>query len=214
MEVVCTPKLAFGPNMPRRDTLSTHTTQVCCVQALETRRGVAPSCCISPVSVSQSARWNVPLLHVYVQVYSLVWACLYLNFYWIFYLEIKSTLVILWPIFIPLKINNAMNNIYQLVLISCAILSLSSWPLIPLTTILKSEKFRFLKRVWSQGFRIRDCVPVITCWYRCRLCNCLSDFFSFFLGGRYRTVKNSQLYCLPTFFTSTGLPGLNYCPLD
>jgi hypothetical protein len=25
MEVVCTPKLAFGPNMPRRDTRSTHT---------------------------------------------------------------------------------------------------------------------------------------------------------------------------------------------
>jgi hypothetical protein len=32
-----------------------------------------------------------------------------------FYLEIKSTLVILWSIFIPLKINSAMNNIYQLV---------------------------------------------------------------------------------------------------
>jgi hypothetical protein len=77
-----------------------------------------------------------------------------------FYLEIKSTLVILWSIFIPL-INNAMNNIYQLVLISCAILSLSPWPLIPLTTIPKSENFRFQKRVWSQGFRIRDCVPVL-----------------------------------------------------
>jgi hypothetical protein len=100
------------------------------------------------------ARCKVPLLHVYVQVYSLVWACLCLKFYWMFYLEI------LWSIFIPLKINNAMNNIYQLVLISCAIISLSSWPLIPLTTIPKSEseKFRFPKRVWSQGFRIRDCV--------------------------------------------------------
>jgi hypothetical protein len=54
-----------------------------------------------------------------------------------------------------------MNNIYQLVLISCAILSLSSWPLIPLTTIPKSEKFRFPKRVWSKGFRIRDCAPVV-----------------------------------------------------
>jgi hypothetical protein len=43
MEVVCTPKLAFGPNMPRHDTRSTHTRQVCCVQALETRPGVAPS---------------------------------------------------------------------------------------------------------------------------------------------------------------------------
>jgi hypothetical protein len=78
-----------------------------------------------------------------------------------FYLEIKSTLVILWSVFILLKINNAMNNIYQLVLISCTILSLSSWPLTPLTTIPKSEKFRFPKRVWSQGSRIRDCVPVI-----------------------------------------------------
>jgi hypothetical protein len=28
------------------------------------------------------------------------------------------------------------------------------------TTIPKSEKFRFPKRVWSQGFRIRDCVSV------------------------------------------------------
>jgi hypothetical protein len=37
----------------------------------------------------------------------------------------KNTLVILWSIFIPLKINNAMNNVYQLILISCAILSLS-----------------------------------------------------------------------------------------
>jgi hypothetical protein len=64
MEVVCTPKLAFGPNMTRRDT------QVCCVQALETRRGVASL--VSYQSVSQSARCNVPLLHVYVQVYSLV----------------------------------------------------------------------------------------------------------------------------------------------
>jgi hypothetical protein len=107
------------------------------------------------------ARCTVPLLHVYAQVYSLVWACLCLRFNWMFYLEIKSTLVILWSIFIPLKINNAMNNIYQLALISCAILSLSSWPLIPLTTIPKSEKFRFPKRVWSQGFRIRDCVPVL-----------------------------------------------------
>jgi hypothetical protein len=33
-----------------------------------------------------------------------------------------------------------MDNIYQSVLISCAILSLSSWPLIPLTIIPKSEK--------------------------------------------------------------------------
>jgi hypothetical protein len=82
------------------------------------------------------ARCNVPLLHVYVQVYSLVWACLCLKFYWMLYLEIKRMLVILWSIFIPLKINNEMNNIYQLVLISCAILSLSSWPLIPLTTYL------------------------------------------------------------------------------
>jgi hypothetical protein len=71
-----------------------------------------------------------------------------------FYLEIKSTLVILWSIFIPLKINNAMNNIYQLVLISCAIQY-------PLTTTPKSEKFRFPKRVWSQRFRIRDCVHVL-----------------------------------------------------
>jgi hypothetical protein len=42
MEVVCTPNLAFGPNMPRCDTCSTHTMQVCCVQMLETRLGVAP----------------------------------------------------------------------------------------------------------------------------------------------------------------------------
>jgi hypothetical protein len=108
------------------------------------------------------ARCNVPLLHVYVQVYSLVWACLCLTFYWMFYLEIKSTLVILWSIFIPLKINNAMNNIYQLILTTRAILSLSSWPLIPLTTITKSEKFRFPKHVWFQGFRIRDSVPVLS----------------------------------------------------
>jgi hypothetical protein len=58
-----------------------------------------------------------------------------------------------------------MNNIYQLVLISCAILSLSSWPLIPLTTIMKSEKFRFSKRVLSQGFRIRDSVPVLLLYH-------------------------------------------------
>jgi hypothetical protein len=160
MEVVCTPKLAFGPNMPRCDTLSTHTTQVCCVQELETRRGVAPSWLRHSCPTSQSARCNVPLLHVYVHVYSLVWACLCLKFYWMFYLEIKGTLVILWSIFIPLKINNAMNNIYQLVLISCATLSLSSWLLTPPTTILKSKKFQFPKRVWSQGFRIRDCIPV------------------------------------------------------
>jgi hypothetical protein len=89
-----------------------------------------------PLLQDPQARCNVPLLHVYVQVYNLVWACLYLKFY----LEIKSTLVILWFIFIPLKINNAMNNIYQLVMISYAILSLSSWPLIPLTTIPNSEK--------------------------------------------------------------------------
>jgi hypothetical protein len=113
-----------------------------------------------PLLQGPQARCNVPLLHVYVQVYSLVWACLCLKFYRMFYLEMKSTLVILWSIFIPLKINNAMNKIYQLVLISCAILSLSSWPLIPLTTIPKSEKFRLPKRVWSQGFRIRDSVPV------------------------------------------------------
>jgi hypothetical protein len=113
-----------------------------------------------PLLQDPQARCNLPLLHVYVQVYSLVWACLCLKFYWMFYLEIKNTLVILWSIFIPLKINNAMYNIYQLVLISCAILSLSSWPLIPLTTIPKSEKFWFPKCVWSQGFRIRDSVPV------------------------------------------------------
>jgi hypothetical protein len=112
-----------------------------------------------PLLQDPQERCNVPLLHVYVQVYSLVWACLCLKFYWMFYLEITSTLVILWSIFIPLKINNAMNNIYQLVLIRCAILSQSSWPLIPLTTIPKSEKFRFPKRVWSQGFRIRHSVP-------------------------------------------------------
>jgi hypothetical protein len=113
-----------------------------------------------PLLQDPQARCNVSLLLVYVQVYSLVWACLCLKFYWMFYLEIKSTLVVLWSIFIPLKISNAMNNIYQLVLISCAKLSLSSWLLIPLTTISKSEKFRFSKRVWPQGFRIRDCVPV------------------------------------------------------
>jgi hypothetical protein len=115
-----------------------------------------------PLLQDPQARCNVPLLHVYVQVYSLVWAFLCLTFYWMFYLDIKSTLVILWSIFIPLKINNAMNNIYQLVLITCEIISLSSWPLIPLTTIPKSEKFWFPKRVWSQGFRIRDCVPVLS----------------------------------------------------
>jgi hypothetical protein len=114
-----------------------------------------------PLLQDPQARCKVHLLHVYVQVYSLVWACLCLNFHWMFYLQIKSTLVILWSIFIPLKINNAMNNIYQLVLITCAILSLSSWPLIPQFTIPKSEKFRFPKRVWSQGFRIRDCVPIL-----------------------------------------------------
>jgi hypothetical protein len=42
MEVVSTPKLAFGPNVPWRYTRSTQTTQVCCVQVLETRPGVAP----------------------------------------------------------------------------------------------------------------------------------------------------------------------------
>jgi hypothetical protein len=62
-------------------------------------------------------------------MYSLVWACLCLKFY----------LEILWSIFIPLKINYAMNNIYQSVLRSCATLSLNSWPLIPLTTIPISE---------------------------------------------------------------------------
>jgi hypothetical protein len=77
-----------------------------------------------PLLQDPQARCNVPLLHVYVQVCSLVWAWLCLKFY----LEIKSTLVILWSIFIPLKINSAMNNIYQLVPISCAKLSLSSWP--------------------------------------------------------------------------------------
>jgi hypothetical protein len=85
-----------------------------------------------PVLQDPRAKCNVPLLHVNVQVYSLVWACLCLKFYWMFYLEIKSTLIILWSAFIPLKINNAINSIYQLVLISCAILSLSFWPLIPL----------------------------------------------------------------------------------
>jgi hypothetical protein len=114
-----------------------------------------------PVVQDPQARCNVPLLHVYVQVYSLVWACLCLKFYWMFYLEIKRTLVILWSNFIPLKINDVMNNIYLLVLIICAILSLSSWPLIPLTTITKPEIFRFPKRVWSQGFRIRDSVPAV-----------------------------------------------------
>jgi hypothetical protein len=150
MEVICTLKLAFEPNMPWRDTRSTHTTQVCCVQGLETRPGVAPSWLLqscTPLLQDPQARCNVPLLHVYVQVHSLVWACLCLKFYWMFYLEIKNTLLILWSIFILLKINNAVNNIYQLVLISCAILSLSSWPLISLTTIPKSEKFRFPKRV-------------------------------------------------------------------
>jgi hypothetical protein len=114
-----------------------------------------------PLLQDPQARCNVPLLRVYVQGYSSVWACLCLKFYWMFYWEIKSTLVILWSIFIPLKINNAMNNIYQLVLITCAILPLSSWPLIALTTIAKSEKFRFPKRAWSRGFRVRDCVPVL-----------------------------------------------------
>jgi hypothetical protein len=81
-----------------------------------------------PLLQDPQARCNVPLLNVYVQVYSSVWACLCLKFYWMFCLEIKSTLVILWSVFVPFKINNAMNNIYQLVLITCAILSLSSWP--------------------------------------------------------------------------------------
>jgi hypothetical protein len=115
-----------------------------------------------PLLQDSQARCNVPLLPVYVQVYSSVWACLCLKFYWTFYLEIKSTLVILWSIFIPLTINKGINNIYQLVLISCAILSLSSWPLFPLPTIPKSEKFRFPKCVWSQRFRIRDYVPVLS----------------------------------------------------
>jgi hypothetical protein len=95
-----------------------------------------------PLLQVPQARCNVPLLHVYVHVYNLVWACLSLKFYWKFYLELKSTLVILWAIFIPLKIYNAMNNIYQLVLIRCAIHSLSSWYLIPLTTIPKNSDFR------------------------------------------------------------------------
>jgi hypothetical protein len=152
--------------MPQRDTLWTYSTQMCCVQALETRRGVAPSwlrqsCLSAPTSVSQSARCNVPLLYVYVQVYSLVWACLCFKFYWMFYVEIKSTLVILWCIFIPFKINNAMNSIYQLVLISCANTFAKLLTISPLTTITKSEKFQFPKRDWSQGFRIRDSVPYI-----------------------------------------------------
>jgi heme/copper-type cytochrome/quinol oxidase subunit 3 len=113
-----------------------------------------------PLLQDPQARCNVALLHVYAHVCSLVWACLCLKIYWMFYLEI------LWSIFIPLKINNAMNNIYQLVLISCAILLLSSWPLIPPTTIPKSEKFRLPKRVWSQGFRIRDCVLQQFVWWR------------------------------------------------
>jgi hypothetical protein len=126
-----------------------------------------------PLLQDPQARCNVPLLLVCVQMYSLVWACLCLTFYWMFYLEIKSTLVILWSILIPRKINNAMNNIYQLVLISYAILSLSSWPLIPLTTI---PKFRFPKRVWSQGFRIRDCVPVLCFLTRVRSRDCPSRY--------------------------------------
>jgi hypothetical protein len=98
-----------------------------------------------PLLQDPQARCNVPLLLVYVQEYNSVRAGLCLKFYWMFYLEIKSTIAMLWSVFIPLKISNAINNIYQLVLISCAILSLSAWPLIPLTTILKSEKFRFPK---------------------------------------------------------------------
>jgi hypothetical protein len=43
-----------------------------------------------PSSPGSQARCNVPLLHIYVQVYSLVWACLCLKFYWMFYLEIKK----------------------------------------------------------------------------------------------------------------------------
>jgi hypothetical protein len=59
-EVVRTPKLAFGPNMPRRDTRSTHTTRVCWVQTLESRPAVAPSW------LRQSARCNVPYcIHLY-----------------------------------------------------------------------------------------------------------------------------------------------------
>jgi hypothetical protein len=185
MEVVRIPKLTFGRNMPQRDTLSTHTTQVCCVQAFETRRGVAPSWLRHSCPTSQSARCNVPLLHVYVHVYSLVWACLCSKFY----LEIKSTLVILWSIFIPLKINNAMKNIYQLVLISCAILSLSSWPLIPPTTSPKSEKFRFPKRVWSQGFQIRDCVPVFYFYTYIDLCYSLHHASLKFIISSIHTVK-------------------------
>jgi hypothetical protein len=145
----------WAKHAPTWHTLNPHHAGVLSPGAGAATRWLRHSC-----PTSQSARCNVPLLRVYVQVYSLVWACLCLKFYWIFYLEIKSTLVILWSIFIPLKINSAMNNIYHLVLISCVILSLRSWPLIPLTTITKSEKFRFPKRVWSQGLRIRLCTCI------------------------------------------------------
>jgi hypothetical protein len=43
-----------------------------------------------PVPQDPQASCNVPLLYVYVQVYSLVWVCLCLKFYWMFYLEIKK----------------------------------------------------------------------------------------------------------------------------
>jgi hypothetical protein len=43
-----------------------------------------------PLLQYPQARCNVLLLQVYVQVYSLVWTCLCLKFYWMFYLEIKK----------------------------------------------------------------------------------------------------------------------------
>jgi hypothetical protein len=129
MEVVCTPKLVFGPNMPPCDTHAGVLRPGARYKAWSCTQLVASV--VYPLLQDPQARCNVPLLHVYVQVYRLVWARLCLKFYWMFYLEIKSTLVILWSIVIPIKINNAMNNIYQLVLIRCAILLLSFWPLIP-----------------------------------------------------------------------------------
>jgi hypothetical protein len=147
-----------------------------------------------PLLQDPQARCNVPLLHVYVQVYSLAWACLCLKFYLVFYF------VILWSNFIPVKINNAMNNIYKLVLIICAILSLNSWPLIPLTTIPKSEKFRFQKRVWSQGFRIRDCVPVFNSMFICYFFNWNASYKRFYGRNAFMRAR-IHTHCFITIVT-------------
>jgi hypothetical protein len=153
-----------------------------------------------PLVQDPQARCNMPSLHVYVQVCSLVWAWLCLKFYWMSYLEIKKYASNFIIYFIPLKINNAIKNIYQLVLISCAILSLSPWPVTPLTIIQKSEKFRFPKRDWSQGLRIRDRAPVLYPAVSSRICLNMS------IVGPNIFLSNLISFTLKMFFPQSEKP--------